>query len=95
MNDLISKEAVLKIIDNETQNTSDYLQHNTQINIRFAVDELPTVEPEPMRGEWEKVYGNLVKFFKCNKCGTFHEFTTNYCPTCGAMMKDMRGEKND
>lgn len=89
MNDLISKEAVLKIIDNEIQNTSDYLQHNTQINIRFAIDELPTVEP--VRGEWE--YSKEYNTCSCSVCGEIPNcFEPKFCPNCGA---DMRGEKDD
>jgi hypothetical protein len=94
MNDLISKEAVLKIIDNETQNTSDYLQHNTQINIRFAVDELPTVEP--VRGEWEVatqkgVYTWSKGYARCSACEetVWGGWDMNFCPNCGArMVKD-------
>lgn len=44
MSDLISRSAVLKIIDEAIINTSDFLQHDTQIDIQFKVEELPTVE---------------------------------------------------
>lgn len=50
MSDLISRSAVIKLIDKEIKKSRDFLQHDTQINIRFLIEELPTVEPE--RGEW-------------------------------------------
>ena len=95
MSDLISKEAVLEIIDNETRNTSDYLQHNTQINIRFAVDELPTVEAKPVvRGEWlyERETYNTCSAWKCSNCGEcyglpFIKNEYNFCPNCGTDMR--------
>lgn len=87
MNDLISRSALIESFEPD---------HNQDWYTPWIVDkinEAPTVEAKPIvRGGWKKEYGNLIKFFKCNKCGTFHEFTTNFCPNCGA---DMRGEKND
>lgn len=41
-NDLISRQAVDKIINNEIRQTTEYCLHDTQINIKFAVQELPT-----------------------------------------------------
>lgn len=39
---LIDKESVNKIIDKEIENTSSYLEHDTQINIKFALEDLPS-----------------------------------------------------
>lgn len=47
---------------------------------------------EVVHGEWIECKGTIVKFYKCNKCGVYHEYKTNFCPHCGA---DMRGGKND
>ena len=44
MDKLISRSAVIDIIENEIRSTRDYLQHDTQINIQFAVEELPVIE---------------------------------------------------
>lgn len=40
--DLISRQAVVKIIDNEIKSTTAYCLHDTQINIKFDVQNLPT-----------------------------------------------------
>ena len=39
---LISRQAIYKIIDNEIRSTTVPCVHDTQINIKFAVQELPT-----------------------------------------------------
>jgi acetolactate synthase small subunit len=41
-NDLISRKAVDEIIGKEIDSTTSYDVHDTQINIKFAVKELPT-----------------------------------------------------
>ena len=48
MSDLIHKEDVIKIIDEEIKAKSDYLQHNAQIDIMYKVQELPPVEARPV-----------------------------------------------
>ena len=92
MCDLIKKEDVLKIIDNETQRTCDYLQLDTQINIRFAVEGLSTVEAKPVvHGEWLSIRDKDKK--KCSECGVIHLIAqyprgnANFCPNCGAEMR--------
>lgn len=42
MSDLISRSAVIDIIHKEIQRTTSWIEHDTQINIKFAVEELPT-----------------------------------------------------
>ena len=60
--------------------------YNTAIkDIREAIKELPTIEPEVRHGRWiQRRNGE----YYCTKCG--HEerfiFQKNYCPTCGAHM---------
>lgn len=41
-NDLISRSAVIKIIEDEIKLKSSYVEHNTQIDIMFKVKEMPT-----------------------------------------------------
>jgi hypothetical protein len=40
-NDLISRSAVIDIIHKEIERTNSFAEHETQINIEFAVKELP------------------------------------------------------
>ena len=60
MSDYISKSDVIKIIEKAIENSSDFLQHDTQIDIMFEVQELPTIdEKEIIRKAFERV---LEKF---------------------------------
>lgn len=40
-NDLISRQAVIDIIHKEIEKTTSFAEHETQINIEMAVQELP------------------------------------------------------
>lgn len=40
-----------------------------------------------LKGEWVM---DEDGFPYCNKCGSYPDFTTDFCPHCGA---DMRGDK--
>lgn len=42
MSDLISRSAVIDIIHKEIERTTSFAEHDTQIKIEFAVEELPT-----------------------------------------------------
>ena len=60
MSDYISKSDVIKIIEKAIENTSDFLQHDTQIDIMFEVQELPTVdEKEIIRKTVERIVERL------------------------------------
>ena len=60
MSDYISKSDVIKIIEKAIENSSDFLQHDTQIDIMFEVQELPTLdEKEIIRNAFERVVARL------------------------------------
>lgn len=91
MSDLISRSAVMEIIDNTIRSTSDYQQHNTQIDIRFAVEELPTVEAR-RTGYWRESDG----IFYCSECNNGYKNQPTlmgrpmfeYCPMCGSKTRN-------
>ena len=61
--------------------------------IKEALDDIPSAEPERHRGEWVED-GHERGFSECSKCGyiavsLLSERHYNFCPSCGA---DMRGE---
>ena len=76
MNDLISKKAVIDIIVNEIKNTRDYLQHDTQINIQFAVEELPIIESVSK----DKIY-DIIKILELK--ASEHEINSQEFNSCG------------
>lgn len=96
-NDLISREALNKIIDKITWyhiNPYGELVDGALWNgealykaedIYNAIDNAPAVEERP-QGEWIDVNGD-GSLWKCNNCGEKSCCKGNYCPDCGAKMK--------
>lgn len=68
-NDLISRQAVDKIINNEIRQTTEYCLHDTQINIKFAVQELPTAyDVERVIERLEECRDDIIADLKSNFC---------------------------
>lgn len=89
MPELIDRQSALSVckeycwLDDE-----DFIEgYNTAIkDIREAINELPTIEPEVRRGHWIPVDGE--PYAKCSYCGEKHYgCTTPYCDMCGAYMR--------
>ena len=64
-----------------------------------AIEDAPTIE-ERKTGKWiphKSVFGGLgEKVYTCNQCGYnigFH--TENFCPSCGADMREGQDERHD
>lgn len=103
MGDLISRQAVIKLIDHLDVDFANSFDPHTLNEIYRCVKELPSVEN---KGEWIKINSGDKDFPEsicCNRC--LHEnshfdfnehnepigkvfITSNFCPNCGA---DMRG----
>lgn len=77
-NDLISRSAVIKIIEDEIKLKSSYVEHNAQIDIMFKVKEMPTAYDvdkvverlEEMRLKREEqlracVDNDMADYFRC------------------------------
>lgn len=60
-------------------------------DIKGYIEHQPTIEPK--RGEWIEMYrngfGNMICM--CSKCN-FHATKSNFCPNCGADMREREGE---
>lgn len=54
-----------------------------------AIDNAPTIEPQRMRGRWT-IYGgkNGVYCCDCSECGNTCSYQFNFCPSCGADMRE-------
>lgn len=85
--DCISREAVEKITWEEPSYT-DAL--NVLTEVREKIRQLPSVTPQPKRGEWirqddksKRRYGWLY----CSKCGAWIGDKTKFCSECGAKME--------
>ena len=65
---------------------------------RIIADAIPAADVRPVvRGKWKRVdYRSTVVTFKCSECGYYaHTLATNFCPTCGADMREENNEKSD
>lgn len=70
-----------------------YMEHADDVNaIKFAIKELPSVQPKERTGEWQQ---DMDGTYLCSECGSgFKEQPTlmgkpmfAYCPICGVRMQ--------
>ena len=87
MSELVDKQAVLRAISELS--FAGYLNAD---DIHDAVEWLPVVE-ERKKGKWEMIWHFFfhAEVPICSQCRKVSPFKTNFCPNCGA---DMREEKN-
>lgn len=59
-----------------------------------AIKELPSAQPQRMKGKWLRNESDLSWWFECSKCGESplynpyaDEVLTSFCPWCGAEME--------
>ena len=96
-NDLISREALKKAIDDYAEKRQDTLLW--QSDIEEIIDNAPTVAERP-QGEWiypektdkEKGYGGYCSNCKCDMPIFIEDWKqkyceTKFCPNCGAKMR--------
>ena len=73
--------------------------------IEEFIDDMPTITPEPVKGEWERysltALGTEIEWYRlrCSQCGLMPVGdirSWNFCPHCGAdMRKEERHEPED
>ena len=95
MNDLISRRAAIKAIDDLPNCYNGYSDTYDKAYIIGVLEELPSVEPK--RGKWydwsfTAFDGCTVWHRACSVCGYKRDDDnldkdTNYCPNCGAQME--------
>ena len=104
MSDLISRDAVLKVLHNSRSIQARDGAGGVWIDLLDAIGEIervPSVEAEPVRhGKWEKRTYWIGSFGEnqmvCSECGKKYGFHApyNYCPICGAKMDGRRAESH-
>ena len=63
------------------------------INIVDMIKEEPTADVKPIvKGEWLLNDRFGFKIYDCSNCGIHMETEWNYCPHCGAKMKEVEDE---
>ena len=97
MNDLISRRAAIKAIDDLPNCYNGYSDTYDKACIIGVLEELPSVDvPDRKVGEWMPYEFGDYHWHKCSVCGkadkyidTIGESVRNYCPNCGAKMDEV------
>jgi len=87
----------MRLIDADALKNKGYTLHRTYMKDASTmvyeiknIDDIPTIEAEPVRqGRWLGV-NPMVDTLICSECGEniiSEEFKSNYCPNCGAKME--------
>ena len=101
MSDLISRDAVLKVLNNSRSiRTKHDGARGVWIDLLDATDgilRIPTVEPV-QHGTWKPVqFGvnvHITAYHGCSACGCVFKAPSRYCPNCGAKMDGGAGNEN-
>lgn len=106
MNDLISRRAAIKAIDDLPNCYNGYSDTYDKACIIGVLEELPPIEPK--RGRWEDVeevieegitdgtpYTIMSVGYKCSECGNEMGNLWSFCPNCGAKMDEVEDERTD
>jgi hypothetical protein len=77
------------------EDAKDFARHayHKGLNLVEYLDEVPTADVRPVvRGKWEvksqKIRGYSIDFYKCSVCGNEPDEKYNFCPQCGADMRE-------
>ena len=91
--DAISRKAVLEMA--KSYNTDGWDMYTPLVVDVEDIKELPSVTPQPRKGHWiadVDKWGDVVTTvngYRCDKCNTFNADKDNYCPNCGADMREV------
>ena len=101
MNDLISRQAAIDALGDMVMNWTDSDYELGQLNQwkadRKAIIDLPSAQPQRMKGRWIPVT-NGRGGYECDQCHNYApsyqdgvEWLSDFCPSCGS---DMRGDED-
>lgn len=79
-NDAISRQAVIELVEGW------WIGHTKEDDLATEIKSLPSVTPQPKMGRW--ISCDILQEFKCSECRRCFRNKTNFCPNCGARMKD-------
>lgn len=112
MSDLIERQAAIDVLDVLCQEhrykipgkAETYSQYNEAwqdalSRAEGAIFDIPSAQPERIKGRWERKESDLSWWYECSECGESplydpyeNEVRTPFCPWCGA---EMRGESDE
>ena len=82
-----------QFIDSEELDVADWIQHRNFVQNMSDIDRqtilgLPSAEPERKKGKWLTVDAGYYDYVKCSQCGETLVWGKNFCPNCGADMRE-------
>jgi len=88
--DCISRKAVFETIDdcNHDGLKGIFCSYDDGERFKKYIKNLPPVTPQPRKGHWIRRNAFLVPW-KCSECNYESERYENYCPNCGADMREV------
>lgn len=87
--DCISRQAAIEALDKRFDSIP--IEQTTEILLlRKDLRDLPTAEPQRIKGKWALQSDDYYEYYECDQCGIAVgiDDIRNFCPNCGA---DMRG----
>lgn len=90
MDDLISRQAAIELIENEYRKWGD--EYGVS-DVLCDLSDMPSAEPQRKKGKWVDETFEFEPWwvvhhpYKCNQCGERSEEDSNFCPNCGAEME--------
>ena len=89
MSDLISRQAAIKAIEDLQDCYNGFSDTYDKACIIGVIEEVPPIEPVK-HGQWKHhQYGNTAGYYECDMCGKINSYESNYCPNCGADMREV------
>jgi len=86
MDDLISRQAAIKAIENLQDCYNGFSDTYDKACIIGALEEVPSAQ---RTGRWIKVHNGEYYGYECSECGeSAYEFKQPYCHRCGARMEE-------
>lgn len=51
-----------------------------------------SAQPEREKGKWTHISDGYVDIYECNQCGDTEDYERNFCPDCGADMRQSNAD---
>ena len=85
--DSISRQAAIDVLDKRFDSIP--MEQTTEILLlRKDLRDLPTAEPQRIKGKWALQSDDYHEYYECDQCGIAVglDDIRNFCPNCGAKM---------
>ena len=88
MNELIYKQDAKDAVD-IALDTIDHVPEWVYDILLNSLDKVPSAEPERKKGKWLLIDAGYYDYVKCSQCGETLVWGKNFCPNCGADMREV------